>query len=94
VGKSAVSPIIVVRFHRSYYNDFGEMKLTALKMSLHARERGDNGKRRPRVGRLDLGALLGLAGVVAVFAGKDIGSRKGGKKESRDDFELHIVLFL
>jgi len=74
------------------------MKLTASKVSLHALARGDSGERRPRGGGLDLGAFGGVSFVFvggAVVAGKAISSsnRKSGKKESRDDFYLHIVLF-
>jgi ADP-ribosylglycohydrolase len=82
----------------------------------------DGGKRVPREGRADAGALVGvLVGVVvgalvgalvgarvgfgevgAVregfarvdVAGKSTGSCKSDKGESRDDFELHIVLLL
>ena len=99
MGKPAVLPIIVVRFHRSTVTILGKWKLTALKTSIRvaataAASGGDNGKRRPTNGRIDPGALVGV-GVAsveavsmegAVVAGKGTRSCKSGKKESRDDF--------
>ena len=91
-------------FSSQYCNDLGKMKLTAPKTSIRrvvataALSRADNGKRRPTNGRIDPGALVGV-GVAsveavsmegAVVAGKGTRSCKSGKKESRDDYELHI----
>ena len=78
LGDCALLPIIEVRFHHhSTINDLGEMKLTASKMSRAALASANSRKRIPRDGRGDGGT----------------GSCKSGKDESRDDFELHIVLF-
>ena len=120
------------------------MKLTASKMSRAALATANSGKRSPREGRSDVGALVsctmvvvarvgvdrvgcamvgvagvGVAGVgcarvgvdrvgfarvgvARVGAGRVVGTGKGtgtgsyksGKGESRDDFELHVVVFL
>ena len=115
------------------------MKLTASKMSRAALATANSGKRSPREGRSDVGALVsctmvvvarvgvdrvgcamvsvagvgcarvgvdrvGFArvGVARVGAGRVVGTGKGtgtgsyksGKGESRDDFELHVVVFL
>jgi hypothetical protein len=76
------------------------MKLTASKMSRAALATVDSGKRVPREGWGDVGALVGvlvnaLVGFGGVgVAGKSTSSCKSDKGESRDDFELHIVLLL
>jgi hypothetical protein len=53
VGDWALLPIIVIHFITAHYNDMGEVKLTALKMSFGAFASIDGGKRVPWEGRGD-----------------------------------------